>query len=1036
MTDAPLEALPSHLSFLTFFFSVVSVCFVVLAHVSFFFFFACTEEAPMLNEVYAPKTAADLAWSRQKCVALSSFIRGVRTAAAPGTPAAQTPRILLLYGPPGCGKLESLKVLLQEDVKTSSPLPVSTSKAPAAAASASATTAVTHTPTSLHVFHTCEATTHAYAQFLQHVMSLCSGQLVGGTLALTSSASSAENGGGDCSGQSVASSTAVSPVDHAHIIKFYGEPVQHPLHRCTLLFLRQYEELRTQALLEAQQQLKHGAFNRANTLLDHLRHNLIFFIHTTHDSHNDKLDLGASFPSAVLQSSAVELFHCTPVTEINLKKRLKQILECEASRRALLHRAQTTSATPAVVGVNPLFCSTAEATPSAPSSKGRRSLRGVGGKARREKQKVEAIPPSEAAPSSNGVLDHTTVDAIVAGSQGDIRQALLQIQWVALVPLASAAAEEVASTPATAPAGVAACELAAIWTRLQKRRALARTVSGAVDDRKNESSHKERQTGITASGDAAEVDHDAVLILSSSSSSEVDSVPPPSASRPKLQDAASGDRNAGDSTLASRKRSRSPPPATALSSSSASSTPHMTDMLSLLDSQMSRVTPSAQPGKKASIPTSKKGTKAQNGARSSANPGRPEHRSVLPTTRDEYLGLSHATGRLLTQKYSIDEVLDILNVPPRKLLDYLTNNQVRYFSGHQLPQCAACAAAASEVDALRTFDVSGVSAAALRERRQLADRTTAGESVGNTARLLDVIALQIHHLTYLARQTEVHAPPGFSAQEPPPFLRSAYPRVRDAVSVAAAAAAATAPSSGSGGCSTSLTSSNATTVPVLFNGFSEQEWTRRFLMRLDSASAAGVVAAGAATTPSPRMQIDEVDILREGLPDLLYRCGSTESAVVDYYALAPYAVLHLNLPPVRYTDGPTATVKRQKDETACLFAKQEPLQPFLSPTVKADSTASPAGPRRTVFKFAAASSVSSALSPPPPPLPRKDRRALCTWLQLKIMQRGRDSAVATLREDRFALVAAENIATEGAMGEDGDVEERPWIPEGEDIEDD
>ena len=38
MTDAPLEALPSHLSFLTFFFSVVSVCFVVLVHVSFFFF--------------------------------------------------------------------------------------------------------------------------------------------------------------------------------------------------------------------------------------------------------------------------------------------------------------------------------------------------------------------------------------------------------------------------------------------------------------------------------------------------------------------------------------------------------------------------------------------------------------------------------------------------------------------------------------------------------------------------------------------------------------------------------------------------------------------------------------------------------------------------------------------------------------------------------------------------------------------------------------------------------------------------------------
>jgi hypothetical protein len=1032
----------------------------------------CTLRDQMLNEVYAPKTVADLAWSRQKAVSLASCVRGIRSGMCGGSASpTQTPRILLLYGPPGCGKLESLKVLLQESFPVAAP------------GKASGTTpSTTFTPTAIRVFHTCESTVNAYAQYLQHVLSLCSGQLVGSALTLLPAGDNADDAAlsvtpstnAKVSTSSLTTSAAASPLQHAHIVKFYGEPASHSLHRCTLLFLRQYEELRSQALRDEAQRrdtYRGASVSGTNALLNNMRRNLVCFVHTTHDSHNDKLDLGSAFPSAVLQSSAVELFHCTPVTEINLKKRLRYVLDCEARRRAHLRR-DVPSSTPDTAQANGISSGGSNATQT-----GSRAAGGVKGRRGKAKGKVTSAAVStltECTPSLKDIVDEATLDAVAAGSQGDIRQALLQIQWAALVP-----SNGERTGKACVAAATATREAEATWTRLQKRRAMASSLAGG-DQHDPEAffvlhalqgAEEEERADIAdevpSCGEQSEVmdmacrkgntnaDDDVVLISSSTSSSvseRGDTAPSQSVGVMQEPTQPQGECASRDTQHTAYKRSRSPQQGfgTAADTAPAPSATCITDMLALLESQMD--SSPLLTTKKPLRPTTRRAKKEPNTgtAGTPATTTQPEHRSILPTTRDEYLGLSHATGRLLTQKYSIDEVLDILNVPPRKLLDYLTNNQIRYFSDDQLQQYSYCATAASQADALRTSELSsgsgGVSAAALRERRQLAERTTAaGENVGNTARLLDVMALQVFHRTYLARQTEVHPPPGFAAQEPPPFLRSAYPRVRDVVSVSAVS-----PSYHKAYSQLEEGSS----------GFSEQEWTQRFLMRLESASAVSVVAscnsasnsrrrgvsftsgdnssnstvlAAVSCSSSPRIQADEVDILRECLPDLLLRCGCTESVVMDYYGLAPYVVLHVDPPPI-----PDSTVAAEASgkEKATTAVTQESFQPsFSSPhPAMPRSVVVPAAPRRTVFKFTATATTPLPQSSPPH-VASGERRCVCTLMQLKILQRGRDSTIAPLREDRFALVAAENITSEGVLADNGAVEERPWIPEGEDIED-
>lgn len=1048
----------------------------------------------MLHEVYAPRTVADVAWSRQKTVTLSTVIQQARGRGK--TLPSAAPHIVLLYGPPGCGKLETLKVLLREDATlVEAPVPTahSTSRVGPGATSQWAQCY----STSFHIFHTCEATVPAYAQYLHSVVSYCRGQLGGGELQLPSltesPASCVSSGGCRSSADSRAGVMGGSagstelPTNHAHIIKFYGEPASHALHRCTLLFLREYEELRAIAQHEEQEQ---GPFlpsdtrvGRRECLMQHLRRNLIFFLHTTHDTHNDKLDLNTSFPSTLLQSPTVELFHCTPITEINLRKRLQSILGLEVQRHAQKRRwAANTAAMDCFA--NSLPSSSSTAPPSASPTRARRTAKA--------KRKVPT-PTSAAATActtspSADLMDPETLNAIVAGSQGDIRQALLQVQWSCLIPASNSQAPAAhQSGESVGGAWAQAAQAAAtIWVRLEKQRLAARqgvaaAGAGAADARVlslsgttgvGRSVYASHSTpcvsaatpALRASGVAhrqgkdeegeidSEGESDVVEEVSSEdsgervqifSSSEATSFPASPTSR-------NGDNktHAKVGDAASRKRPRQ------------SSSPPAMNMLSLLDSQMEPMQAMADVDAQRRRGTkSRQGRVAQRGAAPPATES--QQRTVLPMTRDEYLGLSHAIGRLLTQKYCIDEVLGTLNVPPRKILDYLTNNQIRYFGDDQLPQYARCIDAASDADALRASELSGSfagmpNAAALRERRQLADRTTAGENLGNTGRLVESIALQLCHLTYRAIQTEVRPPPGFVAQEPPPYLRLAYPRLRDICH----GAMSYSMRRGEGGA-------EADSAAYL----SEREWVQLALARLESVPAVSARGSSASyrsdsnrrhrfdagagggssshATLTPRIQTDEVDVLREGLPDLLYRCGSTEAVLLDYYALAPYILLTVNplLPPKSaHAERVPASAALASLSRACEGANTTaqspgmriaPDAPSLPSSSPGTSTAPTATPRRTVFRFASSSLSASAPAMVAPSTHSVHTRPClrpCTPLQVAILQRGRNPATAQLRSDLFVLSTdGFGDRAAGAATESG--AERPLIPHGDEIED-
>ncbi|KAG5496609.1 hypothetical protein JIQ42_03439 [Leishmania sp. Namibia] len=1058
----------------------------------------------MLHEVYAPRTVADVAWSRQKTVALAAAIQQIRGKGKALSSGA--PRILLLYGPPGCGKLETLKVLLRED----DPLvagPTHTAHSTSRGGKRATSPLAQCPKTFFHVFHTCEATVHAYAQYLHSVVSYCRGQRGGGELQLPSRpdsaarcmssgcrSSSADSRTGAVGGRadSTAPPTSAStelPATHAHIVKFYGEPTSHALHRCTLLFLREYEELRAIAQHEEQQQQGPSLSSdmpsgRRVSRMTHLRRNPIFFLHTTHDTHSDKLDLNTSFPSLLLHSSAVELFHCTPITEINLRRRLRSVLDLEAQRQA--QQRQLAGGT-SVIGCfeDSLSPSSSSAPLPASLKSARRNTRAKG------KASTAASSPATAltASSSIDLVDPATLSAIAAGSQGDIRQALLQVQWTCLMPVSASPTPTAHQTDVSVKGARehAAQAAATIWMRLEKRRSAARegTVAagaGTTDGRAlSLSDTKDAGLSVYAAQSAqyastatlasrtfavercngkdedGEIDSECEgevltemcckdsgeVISISSSSSDSSASPAPQAAR-RISD----ETSANGGGAASRKRPRQSSPLPAM------------DVFSLLDSQAEGMEAVAHMVGRGTLRTnSKLGRVAHRDAAPAA--AESPHRSAFPMTRDEYLGLSHAIGRLLTQKYCIDEVLNTLNVPPRKILDYLTNNQIRYFGGDQISQYADCVEAASGADALRASELSGSfagvpSAAALRERRQLADRTTAGESVGNTGRLLEVIALQLFHLTYRAVQTDVRVPTGFVAQEPPPFLRLAYPRLRD-ISL--------------DGMSHSLRRGERRDAAHPAANLSEREWVEQALARLEGVRAEGAVSSSAGYSSgrsrrrcfgadagggssvlaslTPRMQTDEVDVLREGLPDLLYRCGSTDAVLLDYYALAPYILLTVKppLPPPpshagRIPASAALASLTRASAASNATAQSSSLQaglaaPSLSPSSCSASTPSAGAPRRTVFRFASsplsasapASMGSSAHSPRAEPC-----QHTCTPLQLAILQRGHNPATAQLRSDLFVL-STDGLGhgVTGSATENG--AERPLIPDGVEVED-
>ncbi|KAK7194261.1 hypothetical protein NESM_000341100 [Novymonas esmeraldas] len=1012
----------------------------------------------MLHEIYAPRTVDDIAWSRQKSVALAAAIRQARgdRSSADATAAGEPPRALLLYGPPGCGKLESLKVLLQADTQqlTASPGPTA-----AAGATASTLPVPSHSTTVFHVFHTCESTVPAYAQYLQSVLSFCRGQPIGGELSTAPhTGDSVDRGTRRAGGPHVAASAPPpQTLQHAHIIKCYGEPASHALHRCTLQFLREFEELRACARRAQEQQRVwgDGAAGLDAAAMRHVRRNLIFLLHTTHDTHNDRLDLSTTFPSALLQSPAVELFHCTPLTEINLRKRLRTIVEAEASRR---RRAVAGGVADGVASDLPAPPSPPPPPSRAAMARARRTTMGR----RRPASAAQTTTSAAAAAAAAGddLLDPAALTAIAAGSQGDIRQALLQVQWSCLVPTSGSPV-----TKAQRRCGELEESAAAIWARLEQRRAATREAVSSTNV------HPSSAVELSSLGET-EVTPPAPCLSASASSAAgrggATSLPqsaervvgePDEDSLEEVSSVSSNDVVIVDSPSSSSQSRSSPRPQASRHGSnsaarevdrngSAAASPTVSMSLLLTSVMESASACASVEGRRAREVARRPPCGASGAATPSDSVAAQEQRSVLPTTRDEYIGLSHAVGRLLTQKYSIDAVLDILNVPPRKILDYLTNNQIRYFSDDQLSRYACCADAASAADALRASEWGGSSAgapsaAAVRGRRQLADRTTAGENRGSTAQLLEVVGLHLHHLTYRVSQREVRPPPGFVAQEPPPYLRSAYPRLRDTWQ-------STGERRDAGDAVTSV---------------SEREWVQVALARLASVSGSGTASGGArrrrqgsgagggdaTLLATPRIQTDEVDVLREGLPDLLYRCGSTEAVVLDDYALAPSIVLALDPPapppprPPLPSSSSSSSPNGRVSAYAVLAASRHAAAPARGATapvgIAARAEVESVAPRRTVFRFESSSSstapVSCAAAVASAPMPRAaPPLRFCTPLQLAVLRRGCRDAASPLRSGVFAVATGDGSGggadTSGTTP--GTAAERPLIPDGEDID--
>ncbi|KAF8286148.1 hypothetical protein TcBrA4_0029510 [Trypanosoma cruzi] len=64
-----------------------------------------------------------------------------------------------------------------------------------------------------------------------------------------------------------------------------------------------------------------------------LRRHFVLFVLTTHDTHSDKVALGKLLPSRVLTHPCIYSFHCTPITTRNLTIRVKDVLRMEKRRQ-------------------------------------------------------------------------------------------------------------------------------------------------------------------------------------------------------------------------------------------------------------------------------------------------------------------------------------------------------------------------------------------------------------------------------------------------------------------------------------------------------------------------------------------------------------------------------------------------------------------------------------------------------------------------------------------------------------------------------
>ncbi len=79
---------------------------------------------------------------------------------------------------------------------------------------------------------------------------------------------------------------------------------------------------------------------------------------------------------------------------------------------------------------------------------------------------------------------------------------------------------------------------------------------------------------------------------------------------------------------------------------------------------------------------------------------------LMALQRDDYIDVAHGAARVLTQKYSVEDVLAKLSVPPERLMTYIAGNAYRYFS----PTLAGMLDLAQTATMISAFDVASATA--------------------------------------------------------------------------------------------------------------------------------------------------------------------------------------------------------------------------------------------------------------------------------------------------------------------------------------
>lgn len=326
---------------------------------------------------------------------------------------------------------------------------------------------------------------------------------------------------------------------------------------------------------------------------------------------------------------------------------------------------------------------------------------------------------------------------------------------------------------------------------------------------------------------------------------------------------------------------------------------------------------------------------------------------------------------------------------------------------------------------------------------------------------LDLIALQLFDHTYRVEHRNVSIPRGFAAQRPPPFLRSAYPRIREVEQRTARRVESAS--------SLSATSSSTVSGAGGGNAWTEWEWQLSFLDRLERARLAfgakpdeeadgatvrddlearwtsrsrGGLSSGLPILTTPPVAAEEVDILREALPDAQLVCGALDAVLLDYAPYARWIVMERPLPQLCTATGDGAAKSFSSSSCCCSPSSSVPPSPCTmtkgSTTVRLPfpgvppmptSAGQPSGvpSRRTTFRFTSAPAPLRSEPPPPPPVRRH-----CTELQYQLLQRGLP-ADTDVRKGCFSVLPG--VFSSLGLGETvGDSTDRPLLPEGETIE--